>query len=56
MDKLMNVTLTIDKVHTVSQRALDSESGLGGFGGFESVCFKFVTFILLVFRTKLNDL
>ncbi len=30
MDQLMHVILTIDKVHTTTQRALDCELGLGG--------------------------
>ncbi len=30
MDQLVNVLLAIDKVHTVPQRALDCEPGLGG--------------------------
>ncbi len=30
MDQLMNVVLTIDKVNTAPQRALDCRPGLGG--------------------------
>ncbi len=30
MDQLMNVIITIDKVHTTAQRVLDCRPGLGG--------------------------
>ncbi len=30
MDQIMNVIITIDKVHTAPQRALDCGPGLGG--------------------------